>query len=138
MLKRQVWTRVIGSSLVILSLLLSACAGASAPAAVEAPTAEATTAPAAAEAPAGAAPAEEEKLGASLIGTIEGPDVITDATQFPTTFNEAPMLAEMVAAGTLPPVEERLPEPEDLLVIQPLNEIGQYGGTWRRGFTGPG
>ena len=138
MLKRQVWTHVITSSLVILSLLLSACAGASAPAAVEAPTAEATTAPAAAEAPAGAAPAEEEKLGASLIGTIEGPDVITDATQFPTTFNEAPMLAEMVAAGTLPPVEERLPEPEDLLVIQPLNEIGQYGGTWRRGFTGPG
>jgi len=137
-LKRQVWTHVITSSLVILSLLLSACAGASAPAAVEAPTAEATTAPAAAEAPAGAAPAEEEKLGASLIGTIEGPDVITDATQFPTTFNEAPMLAEMVAAGTLPPVEERLPEPEDLLVIQPLNEIGQYGGTWRRGFTGPG
>jgi peptide/nickel transport system substrate-binding protein len=25
-----------------------------------------------------------------------------------------------------------------LLVIQPLDEIGQYGGTWRRGFTGPG
>ena len=45
-------------------------------------------------------------------------------------FNEAPMLAAMVAAGTLPPVDERLPaEP---LVIEPYNEIGQYGGTWHR------
>lgn len=45
------------------------------------------------------------------------------------TFNEAPVLAELVAAGTLPPVEERLPaEP---LVIEPVEGIGQYGGTWR-------
>src|SRR5688572_3857340 len=27
----------------------------------------------------------------------------------PTTFNEAPMLADLVAAGSLPPVDERLP-----------------------------
>jgi peptide/nickel transport system substrate-binding protein len=41
----------------------------------------------------------------------------------------------MVAAGTLPPVEERVgPEP---LVLRPTHEIGQYGGTWRRGFLGP-
>jgi len=44
--------------------------------------------------------------------------------------NEAPMLAEMVEAGELPPLEERIPaEP---LVIEPYNEIGQYGGTWHR------
>lgn len=44
--------------------------------------------------------------------------------------NEAPMLAEMVAAGDLPPLDERIPvEP---LVIEPYNEIGQYGGTWHR------
>ncbi len=43
-------------------------------------------------------------------------------------YGEAPMLAEMVAAGTLPPVEERLPvEP---VVVPVVNEIGQYGGTW--------
>ena len=47
------------------------------------------------------------------------------------------MLAEMVAAGTLPPVADRLPKAEDLLVIKPVHEIGKYGGTWRRGFTGP-
>ena len=43
-------------------------------------------------------------------------------------FNEAPALASKVAAGELPPVDERLPiEP---LVITPTEEIGQYGGTW--------
>ena len=45
------------------------------------------------------------------------------------TFNEAPSLAEQVAAGTLPPVEERIPaEP---LVIEPVDQVGVYGGTWR-------
>lgn len=54
----------------------------------------------------------------------------------PSSFSEAPMLAEMVEAGDLPPVEERLPtEP---LVIQPVEMIGQHGGTLRRAFTGPG
>jgi peptide/nickel transport system substrate-binding protein len=51
-------------------------------------------------------------------------------------YNEAPMLAEMVARGELPPVEERLPE--NPLVIEPFEEIGTYGGVIRRGFTGPG
>ena len=44
-------------------------------------------------------------------------------------YNEAPALAEMVAAGELPPVDERLPD--EPLVIQPVEETGQYGGTWR-------
>ena len=42
---------------------------------------------------------------------------------------EAPMLAELVAKGELPPLEERLPE--EPLVVVPVEEIGQYGGTWR-------
>lgn len=45
-------------------------------------------------------------------------------------YNEAPMLKAKVAAGELPPVEERLPE--DPVVIQPVERIGQYGGTWHR------
>ena len=44
-------------------------------------------------------------------------------------YNEAPALAEMVAAGELPPVDDRLPD--EPLVIEPVEEIGQYGGTWR-------
>ena len=71
-----------------------------------------------------------------LVGQLEGPTIVTDPAQFPTTFNEAPMLAELVKAGKLPPVEERLPKRDSLMVIKPLHEIGKYGGTWRRGFTG--
>ncbi len=84
-----------------------------------------------------AASAEEAEESAELpqIVPIEGPDIILDEAMWPTEYSEAPMLADMVAAGDLPPVEERLPE--DPMVIKPLGEIGKYGGTWRRGFTGP-
>ena len=43
-------------------------------------------------------------------------------------FNEAPMLADMVGAGDLPPVEERLPDRSDIMVVQPREAIGSYGG----------
>ena len=49
-------------------------------------------------------------------------------------FKEAPMLAERVKAGALPPVSERLPD--NPLVVVPMEEIGQYGGTLRRALTG--
>ena len=45
-------------------------------------------------------------------------------------YSEAPMLAEMVAAGDLPPVSERVSD--EPLVREVLGEIGQYGGTLRR------
>ena len=48
---------------------------------------------------------------------------------------ESPMLADLVAAGALPPVEERLPA--NPTVINAV-EVGQYGGTWQRAFKGPG
>jgi peptide/nickel transport system substrate-binding protein len=54
------------------------------------------------------------------------------------SFNEAPMLAELVAAGELPPVEERLPVREDIQVVQPRESIGQYGGELRYNATNPG
>jgi len=41
-------------------------------------------------------------------------------------YNESPMLRTKVAAGELPPVEERLPE--EPLVLNPYEEIGEYGG----------
>jgi peptide/nickel transport system substrate-binding protein len=44
-------------------------------------------------------------------------------------FQQAPMLAALVAAGELPPVEERLPD--DPMVVVPIDEIGTYGGTAR-------
>lgn len=90
---------------------LAACAGGATPAptapAAEAPAAEATPT----EAPAAAAPAAP-----------------------PSKYKEAPMLAERVKAGELPPVDERLPE--NPLVVQPVERIGKYGGTWRTGLRG--
>lgn len=98
----------------------------------EAPTAAPaivpTTAPATGEAP---------KIGSQLIGKLEGPEIIRDVAQFPKKFGEAPSLADLVKAGTLPSVDKRLPNPDNLMVIKPLHETGQYGGTWRRAFTGP-
>ena len=45
------------------------------------------------------------------------------------TGSEAPMLAERVARGELPPLEQRLPN--EPFVVEPLHEIGSYGGTVR-------
>jgi peptide/nickel transport system substrate-binding protein len=102
-----------------------------------APTAAPAPKPAAEAPKPTAAPAAkpEEKLGRHLIGKLEGAVVVADPAELPKTFAEAPMLTELVKAGKLPPVAERLPaEP---MVIKPLHEIGKYGGTWRRAFTGP-
>jgi len=50
-------------------------------------------------------------------------------------YQEAPMLAELVAAGELPSVDERLPvEP---MVIEAISEVGNYCDTWRRCETNP-
>jgi len=54
----------------------------------------------------------------------------------PTKFNEAPMSAELVKAGKLPPVEERLPDEPG--VVPPNEAIGLYGGTWRKHYNRAG
>src|SRR5690625_3655461 len=48
---------------------------------------------------------------------------------------ESPMLTEMVDAGELPPLEDRLPD--EPLVVQAA-EPGHYGGTYRGVTLGPG
>jgi peptide/nickel transport system substrate-binding protein len=49
-------------------------------------------------------------------------------------YAEAPMLAALVEAGELPPLEERLPS--EPLVIEPYERIGDYGGEWRSAMVG--
>src|SRR3989442_233217 len=49
----------------------------------------------------------------------------------PSKFKESPMLAERVKKGELPVVDQRLPK--DVLVVEPVQGIGQYGGTLRFG-----
>ena len=70
--------------------------------------------------------------------TVPGETVVVEkVVELPagTKFGEAPMLAQLVLAGKLPPVEERLPS--EPLVMPVHSEIGKYGGTMRRGFLGP-
>lgn len=48
--------------------------------------------------------------------------------------SQSPVLDAQVDSGALPPVSERLPA--NPAVVTPFNEVGQYGGTMRVGFTG--
>ena len=90
-------------------------------------------------APQEAAPAAAENSAEAAAPAASAPSA-SEATERNTktewdgTYNEAPMLKEMVAAGAIPAIEERLPaEP---LIVEPYESIGKYGGTWRRAFTG--
>lgn len=54
----------------------------------------------------------------------------------PGEYHEAPQLAELVAAGKLPPVAERVSASEPLIVT-PRNEVGKYGGEQHGAAFGP-
>lgn len=69
---------------------------------------------------------------AAAIAASAGP--LTTLAQDSMSYNEAPMLADLVASGDLPPVGERIPV--NPRVVTPPEEIGQYGGTLRRAFKG--
>jgi len=70
---------------------------------------------------------EKEKVVEKVITATPPP--------MPEEVHEAPMLRKLVEAGELPPLEERLPlNPR---VIEPVEEIGQYGGTLHIVHTGP-
>lgn len=86
------------SILAMLLVMVAACGAPAAAPAAEAPAAEAP-------APAAAAPAEAQPSSGQ--------------------YHEAPILAELVSAGTLPPVDQRLPS--EPLVVTPRGEVGKYG-----------
>ena len=50
----------------------------------------------------------------------------------PTQFFESPHSAQMVKQGLIPPLDERLPVPEDVEVIAGPDGIGEYGGFYRQ------
>lgn len=58
----------------------------------------------------------------------------TNAMAQPNEYRQAPQLAELVEAGELPPLEERLPD--NPLVLEPVERTGVYGGEWRMGLLG--
>jgi len=131
--------RSLISVLVIFAFLLSSCAPAAAP------VADTPAAPAAEEAPAAEAPAAEEPAAEEPVAeepAAEEPAAEEEAPTdqpAPAGYTESPMLAELVADGTLPPIDERLPEepfivgPGSLIVEADLPDWqpGKYGGTLR-------
>jgi len=50
----------------------------------------------------------------------------------PTTWYESPQSYQLVKAGKLPPLDERVPPPEDRGLIMGPSGIGEYGGTYRQ------
>ncbi len=128
--------RMVQILTILLIVVMTAAACSSGPPA-DSPPGDGTAseqAPAADAQPAG--PALDEYQTQRQACTDETPCWPEIVDTLPSSFNEAPMLAERVAAGELPPVEERLPR--NPLVIQPTEMIGEYGGVMRGAFTGPG
>src|SRR5262249_10325887 len=111
---RRAFMRLIG--LGVGAGLLAACS----PSAPTAPTA----APATAVPKPTTAPAPPAQAAPTLAPAVA-----------PSKFAEAPALAQMVKAGQLPAVEQRLPANPQ--VVQPYQQVGNYGGTWRLAWKGP-
>ena len=86
------------------------------------------------EAPAAEAPAADETPAAEEEAAAEEAST-APATEVDLSQKESPMLAEQVAAGTLPPLEERMPATP--LVVEPFEAPGKYGGTWKIGSLSP-
>ncbi len=128
-------TRLLPLVLMLVALLALSCSSPPAPEEA-APDAAAPVEADAEDADAEAAPAGDDYQAQREACTLESPCWPEIVESVPASFQEAPMLADMVTAGDLPPVEERLPS--EPLVIEPAEMIGQYGGTLRRAFTGPG
>jgi len=70
------------------------------------------------------------KTGWSPADIKQGQIQQAPSTEPQTSYGEAPMLAAMVSAGLLPPVEERLPIAADITVVDPVDGVGEYGGIW--------
>src|SRR5690554_295540 len=84
--------------------------------------------------------------GAVAVACVPVEQAAAPATQEQTTltdsavpgqqYNEAPQLADLVRAGELTPVDDRLPAAP--MVVEPVERVGRYGGTWRSGLVGGG
>ncbi|NLT43399.1 MAG: ABC transporter substrate-binding protein [Anaerolineae bacterium] len=124
LLSRRSFIRTAG--LATTAAAMAACGGGAEPTAAPAAPAEPTAAPAATTAPAATAAPEATAAPAA-----------TTAPEAPASkYAEAPSLAAKVAAGELPPVEERLPvEP---VIVEPFEEVGVYSEDLHRVLTGPG
>jgi peptide/nickel transport system substrate-binding protein len=116
--------------LIVLVMVLAACGGGEP--LPDVPPGEAT---AAADAAPAADTAADTTAETPSDETPSADTVAVPASEVDLSQKEAPMLAEQVAAGELPPLEERLPA--NPLVVEPYEAPGKYGGTWKIGSTSP-
>ncbi len=123
----------LSTVLVIFAMALGACS----PTATQAPAPAQptnTTAPVVVEVEPTKAEVKPTEAKPTEKTEVEAPAATEAPTEIPAPlYTESPLLAEQVKAGTLPPVEDRLPE--NPLVVE-ATEVGQYGGTWRMGMRG--
>jgi peptide/nickel transport system substrate-binding protein len=103
------------TALLVVAMVVTACGGAT-----SAPVAEATATTAA------AAPTATTAAAAPPTATTPPEPAVSP--------HQAPQWQEMVVAGTLPPLEQRLPA--NPRVLEPLESIGEYGGTMRHPLLG--
>lgn len=82
-------------------------------------------------------------LGVAIIAGIviygpqsENPGIIPNGVKQGVLYSESPLLSDRVNQGSIPPVENRLPITP--LIVQPVDNIGKYGGTWHMGLKGYG
>lgn len=71
----------------------------------------------------------------ALAACSAGPDQAPEPAASVDLGGEAPILAERVKSGDLPPVGERLPK--NPLTVTPHEKAGVYGGTWQTAINGP-
>jgi peptide/nickel transport system substrate-binding protein len=124
------------SALTAVSAALAAC-GATPTATPVPPTAvppTATKPPVPTAAPT-AVPPTATTAPAAAAPTATKPPAPTNTPMPPAAkYKEAPMLADLVKAGKLPAVDQRLPQTPR--VITPLEKVGTFGGTWHRAYKG--
>lgn len=143
--KRRKTISLLLSLLIVASMIISACGGGDEPEPA-ADTAQEEAAPAAEEAKAEDSEAKEEMMEVDLSPSeFPEPQLIVGSRpvnklpldQIVTykaldSYSEPDWISELVAAGELPPVEERLPvEPRVVLETGMAEGIGVYGGVWR-------
>lgn len=140
-LKRSDFLRV--SAITAASAVLAACQGSTSTAQTSQSAAPATSAAASSAAPAtsaaatsaaapttsAAASAATTAAASATSSTVVATTITAEASTATVTgkYKEAPMLAALVKAGTLPPVDKRLPD-NPYVVPHPWLTTGNYGG----------
>ncbi len=120
-------------SLIALLAIIVACAPAPAPTPVP-PTAVPPTAVPPTKAPTAVPPTTAPTAAPATTAPTTVPATTAPTAAPAAKYKEAPILADQVKAGKLPPVEQRLPANP---LVETVDTVGQYGGIWHRGTLGP-